>query len=159
MTPVATLLALATEAVAAVTDPELPCVTIAELGILEEVRAGDAFGVVEVDLVPTFLGCPALALIQADVAAAAGAVPGVSSVVVRFLSTPPWSPERITAAGRAKLAADMAIAGADPLAARPVVCPMCCSVEVESRSMFGPTACRSVSWCADCRNPVEVIRQ
>lgn len=138
-------------AVGAVTDPELPVATIEELGILEEVRVtGDR---VEVDLVPTFLGCPALDLIREDVEEAAASVEGVREVEVRFVSRPRWTPERITPEGRRKLAEGLTIS------VRGEGCPVCGSEALEERSPFGPTACRAVAYCPGCRNPVEVIRQ
>ncbi|MFQ5948581.1 MAG: 1,2-phenylacetyl-CoA epoxidase subunit PaaD [Acidimicrobiia bacterium] len=145
------------QAVREVTDPELPVATVADLGILEEVRVDESEGRVEVDLIPTFLGCPALEEIQEDVSAAARSVEGVKDVAVRFLSRPQWNPERITARGRERLAEGLTIAVSGP--ARQVICPVCGSRHVEERSPFGPTACRAIGYCSDCRNPVEVIRQ
>lgn len=142
-------------AVAQVVDPELLVATVEDLGILEGVRVTD--GRVEVDLVPTFLGCPALEVIREDVARAARSVSGVEDVEVRFRSHPVWTPERITARGRARLGEDLTIAVRE--AGRPVVCPLCGSVSVEERSQFGPTACRAVGYCSDCRNPIEVVRR
>ena len=143
------------DAVAAVTDPELPVVTIADLGVLETVDVDEASGRVRVDLVPTFLGCPALRLIEGDVRAAAAAVAGVRDVEVRFLAAPRWTPDRITAEGRAALAGDLGIAVRE---AGFVTCPVCGGTRVEERSPFGPTACRAIAFCPDCRNAVEVIR-
>lgn len=144
------------EAVRGVTDPELPVATIEELGILEEVRVDRDAARVEVDLVPTFLGCPALDLIREDVAAAARSVEGVAEVEVRFVSEPRWSPDRITPAGREKLAEGLTIAVRSTR--REAVCPVCGSRHLVERSPFGPTACRAIAYCDGCRNPVEVIR-
>lgn len=143
------------DAVAAVTDPEYPDLTIEQLGMLEAVRE-PAAGRVEVDLVPTVLGCPALREIEADVVAAATAVPGVDSVGVRFLAQPTWTPDRVAPDARDRLAREytITIRSADGSA----ICPVCGGREVEERSAFGPTVCRSVAWCPDCRNPVEVLR-
>lgn len=141
-------------AVAEVLDPELPVVTIEQLGILEDVRVQD--GLAEVDLIPTFLGCPALEVIEEDVRKAAASVDGIRAVVVRFRAEPAWNPERITEEGRRNLANGLAIAVRDPFGAS--VCPVCGSSELEERSPFGPTACRAISYCESCRNPVEEIR-
>lgn len=143
------------EAVRAVTDPEMPVATVEELGILEEVRVDE--GRVEVDLIPTFLGCPALEEIRRDVEEAAAGVEGVEAVDVRFVSEPRWTPDRITPEGRVKLAEGLTIAvrGTRGEAS----CPVCGSGAVAERSPFGPTACRAIAYCEGCRNPVEVIRR
>ncbi len=151
------LLQVVRQAVGRVTDPELPVATVEELGILEDVRVDERGGSVEVDLVPTFLGCPALEVIRQDVTAAARSVPGVSGVEVRFRSHPQWTPERITAEGRRHLAEGLTVAVRDTRGE--MSCPVCGSGRVEERSPFGPTACRAVAYCSDCRNPVEVVRQ
>jgi ring-1,2-phenylacetyl-CoA epoxidase subunit PaaD len=142
-------------AVAAVTDPEYPDLTIADLGILERVEVDDA-GTVSVALVPTVLGCPALDVIEADVAAAARAA-GAREVDVTFLTSPSWTPDRIAPGARRFLAREMTVA----IRARDgaVTCPVCGSTAVSHRSDFGPTVCRQLWWCDACRNPVEVIRR
>lgn len=141
-------------AVGSVSDPEFPGVSIDELGMVEAVVCAGAN--VVVDLVPTFLGCPALDTIKADVTAAVTAVDGVGGVEVRFVNAPVWTPERVSDTGRVKLAADFTVAvriGTE------VTCPVCGHTGVAERSPFGPTACRSVAYCENCRNPVEVMRQ
>lgn len=142
-------------AVAAVCDPEYPDLTIADLGILETVEVADD-GCVAVGLVPTMLGCPALRAIEADVAAAARGA-GAGAVRVTFLAEPRWTPARIRPEARQLLAREytIAIRGRDGT----VLCPVCGSRDVEPRSEFGATLCRSLAWCAACRNPVEVIRR
>jgi len=94
--------AAVTRAVAGVTDPEYPGITIDGLGILAGVHVAGAS--VGVDLLPTRLGCPALDLIRRDVERAARSVVGVDEVAVRFCTRPQWTPERITEAGRRALA-------------------------------------------------------
>jgi len=146
--------AMVRAAVAAVKDPEYPDLTIEDLGILESfVLAAD--GVAHVGLVPTMLGCPALRTIEADVATAARHA-GAGEVEVTFLAQPRWSPDRIRPEARRLLAREytVAIRGRDGA----VICPVCGSREVEARSEFGATLCRSLSWCSSCRNPVEVVR-
>lgn len=155
MTTVLALDAAVRAAVAAVPDPEYPGVTIDDLGILESVEV-DAGGRAAVGLVPTMLGCPALEVIERDVAAAAlGA--GAVEVEVTFLTTPPWSPDRIRPGARQVLASDFTVA----IRRRDgsVACPVCGGRAVEDRSEFGATLCRSLAWCPDCRNPVEVVRR
>ena len=87
-------------AVAAVDDPELPGVSIVELGLLEQLSV-DADGAVSIGLIPTFSGCPALSLIKERVRLAAAAVEGVRTVDVTFLSAPAWSVDRISERARA----------------------------------------------------------
>lgn len=143
-------------AVEAVTDPEYPELTIADLGILEGVEVDATAGRAAVTLVPTVLGCPALGLIEADVVAAARAA-GARAVEVTFLHTPSWSPERIRPEARRFLARELTVAIRRPDGA--VTCPVCGSGAVNHRSDFGPTLCRQLWWCEACRNPVEVIRR
>ncbi|HEY5578707.1 MAG TPA: 1,2-phenylacetyl-CoA epoxidase subunit PaaD [Acidimicrobiia bacterium] len=142
------------DAVSAVCDPEFPNVTIEQLGVLEDVRVVETD--VEVDLIPTFLGCPALEVIEADVRVAVLSVEGVGRVEVRFVTGPTWTPDRITDQGRLNLG-DLTVSVRDQVGE--AVCPVCGSRHVVERSPFGPTACRAIAFCEDCRNPVEVIRQ
>ena len=142
------------DAVSAVCDPEFPNVTIEQLGVLEDVRVVETD--VEVDLIPTFLGCPALEVIEADVRVAVLSVEGVGRVEVRFVTEPTWTPDRITDQGRLNLG-DLTVSVRDQVGE--AVCPVCGSRHVVERSPFGPTACRAIAFCEDCRNPVEVIRQ
>lgn len=162
----ARLLSRVEEAIAAVPDPELPPVTITDLGMLVAVREQE--GRVEVELVPTFSGCPATELIARDVRAAVSALPGVREVVVRFVAEPVWSPERISPRGRDKLRAfGIAPPGDSPpllqLGRRlgigaTTTCPLCGSAETVMDSPFGPTPCRSTHFCSMCRNPFEAIK-
>ncbi len=142
-------------AVATVDDPEYPGVSIVDLGLLERVEVGPD-GAARVDLVPTYAGCPALDMIRGDVDAAVRGTPGVTSVEVRWLATPLWSPERITPRARAALAREFTVVLRDRDGT--VRCPVCASREVSTTSPVGPTRCRSVAWCASCRNAVEVVR-
>ncbi len=146
------------EAVASVSDPEYPGVSIADLGLLERLAVTErADGThVTVGLIPTFSGCPALAMIAADVRNAVEAVPGVAACRVDWLTEPVWSVERVTPAARSHLGTEFSVVfrGADG----GLRCPVCGSADVEDRSLAGPTRCRSVAWCASCRNVVEVMR-
>ncbi len=140
-------------AVAAVDDPELPGVSIVELGLLEQLSV-DADGAVSIGLIPTFSGCPALALISDRVRTAAAAVDGVSSVDVEFLAAPAWSVDRISEVARERLASGLTVAVERDGRA---TCPRCGTGTVE-RSMFGPTRCRAVHRCPGCGEVVEVMR-
>jgi ring-1,2-phenylacetyl-CoA epoxidase subunit PaaD len=148
----ATLLDAVRAAVSAVDDPELPGVSIVELGLLERLVVDD--GAVTIGLIPTFSGCPALSVIAERVEEAAVTVEGVRTVAVTFLDSPAWSVERISGAARERLAAGLTIAVERDGRAS---CPRCGAETVE-QSMFGPTRCRAVHRCPGCGEVVEVMR-
>jgi ring-1,2-phenylacetyl-CoA epoxidase subunit PaaD len=146
-----------------VPDPEMPPVSISELGMVVDVTVEGTH--VDVDLVPTYSGCPAIAIIGEDVTAALLAMPGVETANVRFINTVVWEPERISPAGRDKLKSfGIAPPGSGQvllqIGSRPqmVTCPLCGSADTVADSQFGPTPCRSSSYCNACRNPFEVIK-
>ncbi|GAA3883475.1 1,2-phenylacetyl-CoA epoxidase subunit PaaD [Streptomyces sedi] len=152
----------------AVPDPELPVVTVAELGMVRGVACDGAGGVV-VRLAPTYAGCPAVAEIRADVAAALRAA-GFARVEVVTVWSPPWTSEWISEAGRRKLAAaGVAPPGAAPargpvaltLSARrtAVPCPRCGARETEEVSRSGGTPCTALWRCLACREPFEHLRE
>ncbi|QBI51862.1 1,2-phenylacetyl-CoA epoxidase subunit PaaD [Streptomonospora litoralis] len=159
----------AREAAAAVTDPELPMLTLADLGVLGEVRADGEGGAV-VEITPTYSGCPALAAIRADVDRALRA-DGFSRVEVRTVLYPPWSTDRITERGR-RLLAQHGISppgpaprheGPVPLSLTPrrraLHCPRCGSDAAELTSEFGSTACKALYRCAACAEPFEHMKE
>jgi ring-1,2-phenylacetyl-CoA epoxidase subunit PaaD len=155
------------QAMTEVMDPEIPACSVVDLGMVERIEAQD--GVVEIDLLPTFVGCPAIEMIGRDVEAAAlKAVPD-RTVRVRFLYDPPWTTDRITEEGRHRLT-EFGIApewqGGPP--ARTVVplmtvaaapCPYCGSANTVKESSWGPTPCRTQHWCRACRNPFEGFKE
>ena len=141
------------KALARVHDPEIPPCSITELGIVEAVRV-DA-GAIAVDLRPTFAGCPALDVIREDCEAAVAAVASDREVRVRFVSSPPWTSDRITPAGRAAL---RTYGVTPPSTDEPRICPFCGSRNTVQESQFGPTLCRATHYCAACRNPFEVFK-
>lgn len=131
-------------------DPELPMVSILDLGMVGSVEVG---ATIRVTLLPTYVGCPALALIEARVAER---LDGLGRpVVVTTTFDPPWTSDRISSAGRAALAA----AGvAPPVAPEAMRCPWCGSDAVVADSLFGPTQCRSLWYCRACRQPFDAIK-
>jgi len=140
--------------VAAVLDPELPMVTIEDLGILREVR--DEGQVVHVTITPTYAGCPAMEAIRADITAA---LPG-REVVVHTVLAPAWSTEDITDAGRRKLAeggiAPPGDASGGPVSLTLAVrCPQCGSPDTGELSRFGSTACKALWVCHACSEPFD----
>jgi ring-1,2-phenylacetyl-CoA epoxidase subunit PaaD len=154
------------EALAAVRDPEIPPVSINDLGIVERVEVTD--GAIEVQLLPTFAGCPALDVIREDVEEAVRAVAGDREVRVAFVYSPPWTSDRITPAGREALRSyGLTPPGPGrvfvPLAAfgpseGSAPCPFCGSEETVLESAFGPTLCRTTHFCRACRNPFEAFK-
>jgi ring-1,2-phenylacetyl-CoA epoxidase subunit PaaD len=135
-------------------DPEYPGISIVELGLVEAVRLDG--GSVEVDLLPTFSGCPALPFIAEDIRAGVGELDGIDDVVVTFLTNPAWTPARISPAARRRIGRTFGVA-VKVGAARPP-CPYCGADELREQSLFGPVRCRSVHRCAACGEVVETIR-
>ncbi len=146
--------------VAAVLDPEIPVVTIEDLGILRDVRI-DGTGRVEVDITPTYSGCPAMDAIRADVETVVRAA-GHDEVTVRLVLAPAWSTDRITAEGAAKLVAYGIAPPAHTAAAVPVAlsvrCPQCGSADTRETSRFGSTACKALWVCRSCREPFDSFK-
>ena len=151
------------EALARIPDPEIPVISLVDLGVVTDVEVAD--GTVRVELTPTFLGCPALEAMTTairDEVAALGA-----EVDVRVRTDREWSTDRITAEGRAKLRS----AGFAPPAPRTVGaptllqlergsfrCPWCGSTDTMLENVFGPTPCRSLRYCNVCRQPFEQFK-
>lgn len=157
MVTAATREALALEAraaAAAVPDPELPMVTIEDLGILRDVTVRD--DVVHVTITPTYAGCPATEAIRADVEAAVRrAVPGCP-VVVHTALAPAWTTDDVTERGRQALAeAGIAPPGSTTDLVLTVRCPHCGSPETRELSRFGSTACKALWVCTACREPFD----
>ena len=151
-----------------VTDPELPMLTLADLGVLRDVRvSGDT---VVVEITPTYSGCPAMGVMRADLVHALHAA-GFGAVDVRTVLAPPWSTDWITAEGRRKLAeAGIAPPGPAPArgpgpvplelgAGRRAACPLCGSADTEEISEFGSTACKALRRCRSCREPFEHVKE
>lgn len=164
----ATLDLVVRETLASVRDPEIPPCSITDLGMVEDVRVSAHR--VEVDLLPTFSGCPALDVIREDVEAALGPVAGDRAIEVRFVYSPPWTSDRITPRGREALRSygvtppgEGGGAAFIPLAALrlsegSVRCPYCGSDQTVLESAFGPTLCRATHFCRACRNPFEAFK-
>jgi ring-1,2-phenylacetyl-CoA epoxidase subunit PaaD len=154
---------------ARVTDPELPMLTLADLGILRAVdESGD--GVV-VTITPTYSGCPAMRTIEDDLTGALREA-GYARVEVRTVLSPAWTTDWITPAGRDKLAAagisppgaaPRRAAGPVPLTLTPsrraIRCPQCGNPDTEEIAAFSATACRSLRRCPVCREPFEHVKE
>ncbi|HSU80492.1 MAG TPA: 1,2-phenylacetyl-CoA epoxidase subunit PaaD [Candidatus Angelobacter sp.] len=142
-----------------VKDPELPTISIVELGMLNTISITDRN--VEISLLPTFSGCPALDLIEAEVKKALTDLDEVDTIIVKFTYDPPWTTDRIQPEAREKLKAF----GISPPPSHHkegdpwvIECPYCGSDVVTMENIFGPTACRSLLYCRACRNPFEAMK-
>ena len=165
--------AAARAAAGAVTDPEIPVLTLADLGILREVRFED--GRLQVTLTPTYTGCPATQVIEQDVRDALAAQ-GWPDAQVRTSLSPPWSTDWISEQGREKLRA-YGIAPPGPVSREhaPIrltglartardtaptgpACPRCTSQRVERLAEHGSTACKALYRCLACREPFDYFK-
>ena len=145
-----------------VADPEIPTLSIVELGMIQSIDVEPQR--LRVELLPTFVGCPALEVIRDAVADRLRAFG--RSVEVDVLFATPWTSDRISPAGRDKLRqsgfAPPPHLGAGRtlpmLGESPVRCPYCGSERTTLENVFGPTQCRSIRHCADCRQPFEAFK-
>jgi ring-1,2-phenylacetyl-CoA epoxidase subunit PaaD len=140
-------------ALAEIPDPEIPVISLVDLGVIRSVDVSD--GHVHIEFTPTFLGCPALEFMKRAIEEK---VPGADVEVIQDDS---WSTDKITAAGREKLRE----AGFAPPAPRLLQlqsqvhkCPYCGSTDTTLENIFGPTPCRSLRYCASCRQPFEQFK-
>lgn len=134
-------------------DPELPVVTIADLGILRDVTEDDQ-GRVHVQITPTYSGCPAMETISEDLVEALTSA-GYQHVDVEFVLAPAWTTDWMTEEAKAKLAA-YGVAPPGPVSlALSVRCPQCGSLDTRESSRFGSTACKSLWVCQACREPFD----
>lgn len=141
------------DALSRVKDPEIPVCSITDLGLVERVAVGD--GRVEVTLLPTFVGCPALDMIRADAERAVrDAAPGID-VVVTYAFDPPWTTDRMTPEGHEALRSFGISPPGRTMLRIAVKCPNCGSLDTSVESEFGPTPCRTIRYCSSCRNPFE----
>jgi ring-1,2-phenylacetyl-CoA epoxidase subunit PaaD len=145
-------------------DPEIPVVSVLDMGMIKEIDVDG--GRARIVVLPTFIGCPAISVIKQDVARAVQAVDGVDNVVVETSFAPPWTTDRITPDGRRRL---REFGLAPPTGRGPVLisdiglptvatCPFCGSTRTHNENPFGPTPCRAVFYCDDCRNPFEQFK-
>lgn len=149
-------------ALANVSDPEIPVLSILEMGMIPAVRVED--GTVIVDLTPTFAGCPALDVIRGNIMHAIVAA-GFDKARVNVVFDPPWSSDQITPEGRRKLKAfglappsKCGTTGATFKALQSVTCPYCNSADTTLESIFGPTLCRAIHYCNSCLQSFEQFK-
>ncbi|HEY2079764.1 MAG TPA: 1,2-phenylacetyl-CoA epoxidase subunit PaaD [Streptosporangiaceae bacterium] len=162
------MLVRARQVAQSVPDPELPMLTVADLGILRDVAVAGTR--VVVSLTPTYSGCPAIAEMRAEVASRLGAA-GFADVEVRTVLSPPWTSDFISPEGRRKLAE----AGIAPPRSRPkpdgavpltlfargprVDCPVCGSADTVRTAAFSGTACKDLYRCRACAEPFEHVKE
>ncbi|MHC5653337.1 1,2-phenylacetyl-CoA epoxidase subunit PaaD [Stappia sp.] len=147
---------------AEVPDPEVPVLTIADLGVLRDVRVGED-GAVEVDITPTYTGCPAMAVFTFDIEAALLKA-GFASVRINTVLSPAWTTDWLSEEAREKLraygiappagkASRRALFGDDEVA-----CPQCGSLDTQKVSEFGSTACKALWRCRACAEPFDYFK-
>lgn len=151
------------DALHTVKDPEMPALSVVDLGMVDRLDVTEA--AVRVVLVPTFVGCPALEIIKSRVRDALHKALGarVTQIHVEYSLSVPWTSARIAPSCHPALKARGIVPPpADPNqvpdAATPRVCPWCGSRATQLVSLFGPTACRSLYYCPQCRNPFEALK-
>ncbi|NUR41258.1 MAG: phenylacetate-CoA oxygenase subunit PaaJ [Streptomyces sp.] len=160
------------EIAGAVPDPELPVLTLQELGVVRAVRAHGTDSV-EVELTPTYTGCPAIEAMSLDIERALHAH-GIQDVTVRTVLAPAWSTDDITPEGRRKLQefgiapprvqrtpgpVPLSLGTTRTLTAPPVHCPHCGSADTELLSRFSSTACKALRRCLACREPFDHFKE
>jgi ring-1,2-phenylacetyl-CoA epoxidase subunit PaaD len=151
------------EALAEVPDPEIPVISLVDLGVVRDIEVAD--GRVRVEFTPTFLGCPAVDVMRDRMEEAVRALGGEPQIDVVLDDS--WSTDRITAAGREKLRESGFAPPAPREAAGPTLvqleshafrCPYCGSTDTRLENIFGPTPCRSIRYCQSCRQPFEQFK-
>jgi ring-1,2-phenylacetyl-CoA epoxidase subunit PaaD len=163
--PAAAPLAAVWTALASVCDPEIPVLSVLDLGIVRSVE--ECAGTVTVTITPTYSGCPAVKVIEAGILAAVEAL-GITGCRIQTRLAPAWTTEWMSAAGRAKLNAYgiappaqqvIDISGLGRRAVPPdVTCPRCGSRHTQVISQFGSTACKALYRCQDCREPFDYFK-
>jgi ring-1,2-phenylacetyl-CoA epoxidase subunit PaaD len=159
-----TRIAAAWRTLAEVEDPEIPALSVVDLGIVRFVEA-QPDGALEIGLSPTYTGCPATEVIRRAVEGALVEA-GVGPIRVRHVLSPAWSSDWISAEGRRKLAAYGIVPPPDAVASmrqllrgdRPVACPRCDSPDTECTSQFGSTPCKALHRCRQCLEPFETFK-
>jgi ring-1,2-phenylacetyl-CoA epoxidase subunit PaaD len=143
-------------ALADLRDPEIPTASIIEMGMVSDVRDED--GSVVVEVIPTFSGCPAIAIIEQDIRRAL-ADAGIAEARVVLRADLPWSTDRITETGRRQLAEHGLIPPQrGRLRVEDITCPQCNLRQVTLTSSFGTTPCRAMARCRNCGEPLEVFK-
>lgn len=151
------------DALAEIPDPEIPVISLVDLGVIREVDVSN--GSVRVDFTPTFLGCPALEVMRDAMAECIRDLGAEPEINVRADDS--WSTDRITPEGREKLRTSGFAPPSPRAAGAPTLvqlqsnahrCPYCGSTETRLENIFGPTPCRSLRYCTSCKQPFEQFK-
>lgn len=151
------------EALGEISDPEIPVVSLVDLGVVRDVEVDS--GRVRIEFTPTFLGCPALEVMRDRMEAAVRALGAYPDVEV--VQDDSWTTDRITPEGRRKLREAGFAPPAPRAAGEPTLvqleshafrCPYCGSTDTRLENIFGPTPCRSIRYCTACRQPFEQFK-
>jgi ring-1,2-phenylacetyl-CoA epoxidase subunit PaaD len=151
------------DALAGIPDPEIPVISLVDLGVVRDVEVDDRR--VRVDFTPTFLGCPALEVMRDAIAGTIRELGGEPEV--RVVTDDSWSTDHITPAGKEKLRQAGFAPPAPREASAPTLvsltkavfrCPYCGSTDTALENVFGPTPCRSLRYCRSCRQPFEQFK-
>jgi ring-1,2-phenylacetyl-CoA epoxidase subunit PaaD len=157
-------------ALAEIPDPEIPAISLVDLGVIRAFAftpLPDGGERLTVELMPTFIGCPAIEVMRQQIGERLGEIGVADHVVVELTFVEPWTSDRITPAGREALrgsgfAPPMTIGSTfsgDSLTVLPIAtCPYCASRNTTLENPFGPTLCRAIYHCADCRQPFEAFK-
>jgi ring-1,2-phenylacetyl-CoA epoxidase subunit PaaD len=153
------------DALAAIPDPEIPAIGLVDLGVIGKVRIGPE--VIHVELLPTFVGCPAIEVMSRLIEERLTELRLAEHVEVEVTFSTPWTSERISDAGRERLRRSgfappvmTAMSGLDELAVLPIAeCPFCGSRNTTLENPFGPTLCRAIYHCGECRQPFEQFKR
>jgi ring-1,2-phenylacetyl-CoA epoxidase subunit PaaD len=147
------------QALNTVKDPEIDSVSVRDLGMIEDVMVTNNHSHIKV--LPTFMGCPALEIIQKNIEKAVNAVEGINKTTVEFIHHPPWTSDRVSKEGRERLK-EFGIAPPPEKwhsdGVYEIECPYCTSIYTTVENIFGPTACRSILYCKSCKNPFEAMK-
>ena len=151
------------DALAEIPDPEIPIISLVDLGVVKSVEVEAER--VRIEFTPTFMGCPALDAMRSQMEAAVTALGGEPQVDV--LLDDSWSTDKITPAGREKLR-EAGFAPPPPRGSTPPAllqlqkavhhCPYCASTQTRLENIFGPTPCRSLRYCESCKQPFEQFK-
>jgi len=158
------------EALGELSDPEIPAISLVDLGVIRGVSFADLPGGgvrLTVELMPTFLGCPAIEIMRQQIGERLGDHAFADEVAVELSLAEPWTSDRITPNGREALRASGfappvtigPVFDGDSLTVLPIAtCPYCASRNTTLENPFGPTLCRAIYHCADCRQPFEAFK-
>jgi ring-1,2-phenylacetyl-CoA epoxidase subunit PaaD len=151
------------DALAEIPDPEIPVISLVDLGVVKGVEVED--DTVRVEFTPTFMGCPALEVMRREIEAKIASLGATPDITVRLDDS--WSTDDITSDGREKLR-EAGFAPPTPRSAAGTIdlvqlqrgfrCPYCGSTETRLDNLFGPTPCRSIRYCESCRQPFEQFK-